>query len=170
MSEYILAEFDTVPGAILAARMASEAGHAPQDVLSHMPVEGIDEYLARAATPPIGWLMFIAGAIGAGVGYFMQWYSAVIAYPIISGNRPLDSWPAFLLVPYETTILSAAVVGFLGWMWMNGLPRPHHPLFFADITANAVQDCFLLVFPRDERLAIWIDHNLTPRRLHEVRE
>jgi hypothetical protein len=170
MSEYLLAEFDTAPGAMAAARTASDAGYAPQDVLSHMPIAGIDKYLAHPTTPPVGWVMFVAGAIGAGAGYLMQWYSAVIDYPIISGNRPLNSWPAFLLVPYETTILSAAVLGFLGWMWMNGLPKPHHVLFFADITGSAVQDRYILVFPRGERLATWINHHLKPRRLHEVRE
>ena len=170
MTEYILAEFETADAARAAAQRASERGHAAQDVLCHMPVEGIADYLARPRKPPIGWVMFIAGMVGAASGYFMQWYSAVIDYPIISGNRPLDSWPAFLLVPYETTILSAAIVGFLSWMAMNGLPKPHHPLFFADITERAVQDRYLLVFPREAELADWIARNLNPHCLHEVRE
>jgi len=170
MSEYFLAEFDTAHGAMEAARKASQAHHAPQDVLSHMPIEGIDEYLARPQKPPVGWVMFIAGAIGAALGYFMQWYSAVIDYPIISGHRPLNSWPAFLLVPYETNILCAAIVGLLAWMWMSGLPKPYHPLFFANITARAVEDRYLLVFPRDETLAEWVTAHLKPRALHEVRE
>jgi hypothetical protein len=170
MSEHLLAEFDTAGEAMGAARSASEAGHAPQDVLSHMPIEGIDDYLAQPSKPPIGWVMFAAGAIGAAAGYFMQWYSAVIDYPIISGNRPLNSWPAFLLVPYETNILAAAIVGLLAWMWMSGLPKPYHPLFYADIAGRAVQDRYLLVFPRDAKLAAWISTNLKPRGLHEVRE
>jgi len=169
MSEYLLAEFDTARDAMEAARAASQANRAPQDVLSHMPIEGIDAYLARPRKPPVGWVMFIAGALGAAAGYFMQWYSAVIDYPIISGHRPLNSWPAFLLVPYETNILCAAIVGLLAWLWMSGLPKPYHLLFFADISARAVQDGYLLVFPRDAKLAAWIADNLKPRRLHEVR-
>lgn len=170
MSEYLLAEFDTPQEAMAAARTASEAGRAPQDVLSHMPIEGIDELLARPGKSPVGWVMFVAGTVGAILGYFMQWYSAVIDYPIISGHRPLNSWPAFLLVPYETNILAAAIVGLLAWLWMSGLPKPHHPLFFADITGRAVQDRYLLVFPRDAKLADWIAANLKPRTLHEVRK
>jgi hypothetical protein len=170
VSEYLLAEFETAQDALTAARRAQENGRAAEDVLSHMPIEGIAEYLARPRRPAIGWVMFVAGALGAAAGYFMQWYSAVVDYPVVSGNRPLNSWPAFLLVPYETTILSAAVVGFLAWMAMNGLPKPHHPLFFAKITERAVQDRYLLVFPRDTALAAWIAENLKPRRLHEVRE
>jgi hypothetical protein len=55
-------------------------------------------------------------------------------------------------------------------MWMSGLPKPHHPLFYADIAGRAVQDRYLLVFPRDAKLAAWISTNLNPRGLHEVRE
>lgn len=170
MSEYLLAEFDTAHETMDAARTASEAGHAAQDVLSHMPVEGIDALLAHPRKPPVGWVMFIAGSIGAIIGYFMQWYSSAIDYPIISGHRPLNSWPAFLLVPYEINILAAAIVGLLAWLWMSGLPKPHHPLFYADITERAVQDRYLLVFPRDATLAAWIADHLKPRAVHEVRE
>ncbi|HEY2034202.1 MAG TPA: DUF3341 domain-containing protein [Rhizomicrobium sp.] len=170
MSEYLLAEFDTAHETMDAARLASEGGHAAQDVLSHIPIEGIDELLIRPSKPTVGWVMFIAGAIGGALGYFMQWYSAVIDYPIISGHRPLNSWPAFLLVPYETNILSAAIVGLLAWLWMSGLPKPYHPLFFADVTGRAVQDRYLLVFPRDAKLAEWISAHLKPRAIHEVRE
>lgn len=170
MSEYLLAEFHTARQAMDAARVASEAGHAAQDVLSHVPIEGIDKLLEAPKHRPVGWVMFVAGALGAAAGYFMQWYSAVIDYPIISGNRPLNSWPAFLLVPYETNILAATVGGLLAWMWMSGLPKPHHPLFFAEIVERAVQDSYLLVFPRDAKLAAWVAANLKPRRLHEVRE
>jgi hypothetical protein len=170
MSEYLLAEFDTAREAMAAARAASEAGHAAQDVLSHMPIENIDALLLRPKRKPVGWTMFIAGSIGAALGYFMQWYSAVVDYPIISGHRPLNSWPAFLLVPYETNILSAAIVGLLAWLWMSGLPKPYHPLFFANITGRAVQDRYLLVFPRDETVAAWVAAHLKPRALHEVRE
>jgi hypothetical protein len=170
MSEYLLAEFTTVRDTMEAARIASEAGHPPQDVLSHIPIEGMNEHLDKPKHKPVGWVMFIAGAVGAAAGYFMQWYSAVIDYPIISGNRPLNSWPAFLLVPYETSILSASIVGLLAWMWMSGLPKPYHPLFFAKITERAVQDHYLLVFPRDADLADWIVANLEPGAVHEVRE
>lgn len=170
MSEYLLAEFATIRETRDAARIAAEAGRAPQDVLSHIPVEGMNDFLDKPKHKPVGWVMFIAGAIGAAAGYFMQWYSAVIDYPIISGNRPLNSWPAFLLVPYETNILSAAIVGLLAWLWMSGLPKPYHPLFFADITARAAQDRYLLVFPRSDDLAAWIPAHLKPTAIHEVRE
>src|ERR1051326_1309072 len=100
-----------------AAEQAASCGRPAFDVLSPNPIAGITEHLAPApAAPPVGWAMVIAGIIGALAGYAIQWYSAVIDYPVISGGRPLHSWPAFLLVPYETAILSAAVVGILTWL------------------------------------------------------
>jgi len=106
--------------------------------------------------------MVIAGALGACAGYFIQWYSAVIDYPIISGNRPLDSWPAFLLVPYETTILGAGVVGMLGWLWFCGLPKLYHPLFEVPATLRACQDRYVLIFPASKNLDDWLKRNLHP--------
>jgi hypothetical protein len=169
MSEFLLAEFSTAKEAAEAAGAAAQAGHPPQDVLSPNPIEGIAEHLAPpGAAAPIGWVMFVAGVLGAMAGYFMQWYSAAVDYPIDTGGRPLNSWPAFLLVPYETAILSAAIVGILGWMWMCGLPRLHHQLFAADITERAVQDRYLLVFVQGPGLASWIKAHLKPRTIHEV--
>lgn len=171
MSGYLLAEFATATQAAEAARAAFEAEHAPEDLLTPNPTEGIAECLApRRSKSPIGWVMFAAGVLGAVAGYFMQWYSAVVDYPIDSGGRPLNSWPAFLLVPYETAILSAAVIGILGWMWMCGLPKLFHPLFAAAATERAVQDRYLLVFQNDVALAQWINTNLDPLALHEIRE
>ncbi|HEX3946028.1 MAG TPA: DUF3341 domain-containing protein [Rhizomicrobium sp.] len=171
MSGYLLAEFVTARQTVAAARSAFEAKRAPEDVLTPNPIEGITEYLApRRSRSPIGWVMFAAGVLGAAAGYLMQWYSAVVDYPIDAGGRPLNSWPAFLLVPYETAILSAAVIGILGWMWMCGLPKLFHSLFAAAVTERAVQDRYLLVFPDDVTLAQWVSTNLEPLALHEIRE
>jgi hypothetical protein len=171
MTDLLLVEFSTVRGAIEAARAACEAGRPPDDVLAPVPVEGVAGYLAPPRkVRPIGWVMFIAGVGGAVIGWFMQWYSAVIAYPTNSGGRPLNSWPAFLLVPYETTILAAGIVGLLGWMWMCGLPKLFHPLFAAPAAERAVQDKLLLVFPLDDAIVSWVQANLKPDAMHEIRE
>lgn len=173
MSGYLLAEFATAHETLAAAEKAAAAGIPAEDVLSPNPLEGIAEHLAPPpAKAPIGWVMFVAGAVGAVAGYGMQWYSAVIDYPVNSGGRGLNSWPAFLLVPYETAILGAAVVGILGWLWMCRLPRPHHPLFAADIVERASQDRYLLVFPAGDRprariLRARIARALKPQAIHE---
>jgi hypothetical protein len=143
-------------------------GMPADDVLSPIPLEGITRHLVPASgRTPIGWVMFLAGLFGAISGYGMQWYSAVIDYPINSGGRGLNSWPAFLLVPYETAILGAGVVGVLAWLWMCGLPRPYHPLFAADVVERASQDRYLLVFSAKEQLRPTIERDLRPSAVHE---
>ncbi|MBV9992148.1 MAG: DUF3341 domain-containing protein [Alphaproteobacteria bacterium] len=164
----VLAEFSTAQAATDAVAAASRAGHPARDVLSPVPLEGTAEHLAPYAKGKIGWVMFVAGAVGGLAGWFMQWYSAVVDYPIISGGRPMNSWPAFLLVPYEAAILSMGVVGLLGWMWMCGLPKLFHPLFAAPIVERAVQDKWLLVFESAD--AHWARAHLGADAVHEVRE
>jgi len=157
MSAFLLARFDDPDRLLQAARAALLAGMPAQDALCSTPVEGLFVCLAPPIRhKPIGWIMFTAGVIGAITGYFMQWYSAVIDYPMNSGGRPLNSWPAFLLVPYETAILSAAVVGILAWMWLCGLPRLFHPLFAYPAVERASQDQYVLVFAADPKTAGWL--------------
>lgn len=168
MTGYLLAEFATAHETLDASSKAADMGIPAEDVLSPNPLEGIAEHLAqRPASTPIGVVMFIAGTVGAAAGYGMQWYSAVIDYPINSGGRGLNSWPAFLLVPYETAILGAAVVGILAWLWMCGLPRPYHPLFDADVVERASQDRYLLVFPAQDQIKRQIERHLRPVAIHE---
>lgn len=166
MTAFLLAEFDNEQQVTNAARLAAKAGRPAKDALTHKPVDGIAQYLAPPINGPIGWVMFIAASVGASIGWLMQWYSAVFDYPTNSGGRPFNSWPAFMLVPYELAILFAGIVGLLGWMWMCGLPKPYHTLFSAPITTRAVEDRYLLVFPADAALARWVRDHLKPKALH----
>ena len=135
MTGHLLAAFENEEDVVAAARQAAESGHPAVDVLCHKPIEGITDYLAPPpGKPPIGWIMVIAAFAGAAGGYFIQWFSSVFDYPIDSGGRPLNSWPAFLMVPYEAAILLAGVVGVLSWLWLCGLPKLFHPLYDAAVT------------------------------------
>jgi hypothetical protein len=169
MNRFLLAEYETAHALRRAAERAFDLGRPALDALTPNPIEGVADLLAPPkARAPIGWVMFIAGATGASAGYLMQWFSAVIDYPIISGGRPLNSWPAFMLVPYELAILSAGIAGLLGWMWMCGLPKLFHPLFEAKVTQRASQDRYLLVFRRERGLMGWIEQHLKPTAVHEA--
>jgi hypothetical protein len=159
--DFLLADFATPSAVVDAARRAAEAGVPALDALCPTPVEGLFDLLASPRShKPIGWIMFVAGVLGALAGYFMQWYSAVIDYPIDSGGRPLNSWPAFLLVPYETTILSAGVVGVLAWLWLCGLPKLFHPLFAVQAVERASQDRYLLIFAADHKTHAWLKKHM----------
>ena len=74
----------------------------------------------------------------------MQYYSAVYDYPLNIGGRPLNSWPSFVIVTFELTILFAGLFSFLGMLVLNGLPMPHHPLFNEPRFDHVTQDRFFL--------------------------
>ncbi len=74
----------------------------------------------------------------------MQWYSAAVSYPLNVGGRPLHSWPMFVPITFELTVLFAAIAGVVGMLAMNGLPRPHHPVFNAPEFKLASQTRFFL--------------------------
>src|SRR5690242_16198248 len=105
MTRYgVLAEFATPERLVEAARKAREAGYVHIEAFSPFPVEG----LAEATGMKRNWVapMVLAGGfVGCIGGYFMQWYSAVISYPINSGGRPPHSWPIFIPVTFELTVL-----------------------------------------------------------------
>lgn len=127
MSYGVLAEFKSAEQLLDAARRAREAGHRIE-AYSPFPIEGLAELtgLRRNWVPAIVLGGGLVGGIG---GYFMQWYSAVVSYAINSGGKPAHSWPEFIPVTFELTILVAALAGVVGMLALNGLPRLHHPLF-----------------------------------------
>src|SRR5262249_23768 len=124
----LLAEFDSPTALVEAARRAREAGYRNMDAYSPFPVEGLAEALGfrRTRIPLRG---FLGGRLGCVGGYLMQYYAAVIGYPINVGGRPFNSWPMFIPVTFELTVLCAALFAVFGLLALNGLPMPYRPLF-----------------------------------------
>ena len=92
--------------------------------------------------------MFCGGMAVAAAAYGIEGWSAAFDYPVNSGGRPLNSWPAFLLFPFAVGIFGAALVGLIGLLIQTGLPRLHHPLFAIPGFERATQDRFVLALEK----------------------
>jgi hypothetical protein len=140
----VLAEFPTPHELIHAVEKTREAGYRRIEAYTPFPVEGLSEALAlkRNNVPLITLIGGLTGGLG---GFFFQYWVSVIAYPVNIGGRPLNSWPAFIPVTFELTVLGAALSAVFGMLALNGLPRPHHPLFNVQrFVRHATSDRFFL--------------------------
>ncbi|MCU6501348.1 DUF3341 domain-containing protein [Rugamonas sp. A1-17] len=142
----LLAEFSTADALMAAARAVREHGFRRFEAYSPFSLEGLDELvgLKRNHVPLI---TLIGGLLGGAGTYFMQWYSAVIDYPINVGGRPLHSWPSFIPATFEFTILGAALAAVFGMLLLNGLPKLYHPLFAVEEFELATRNRFYLCLP-----------------------
>lgn len=149
---FLLAEFGNPDALTAAACRVRDEGFHPVDALTPCPVEGLDETLGLKKSP-IRWPMLIAGLGVAAFAYGLESWSAIWAYPINSGGRPLNSWPIFLLAPFEVGVLAAGVAGFIAFLALCGLPRLNHPVFDWDRIERATDDRYFLLMAaaEDER-------------------
>jgi hypothetical protein len=139
----LMAEFDSPEALREAAQRAFAAGFRRMDAYSPFPVEGLAEALGfhRSRVPLI---VLIGGILGCLGGFFLQYWAAVIDYPINIGGRPLNSWPSFVPVTFELTILVAALAAVFGVLALNGLPMPYHPVFNVERFQLASRNRFFL--------------------------
>jgi Protein of unknown function (DUF3341) len=146
-----MGEFGTPEQLIQAAKKAREAGYRHVDAYAPFPVEGLSEALRlhRSWVPFITLLGGLTGGLG---GFGLQYWAAAITYPQNIGGRPLNSWPAFIPVTFELTILGASISAVLGMLALNRLPQPHHPVFNVPRFTHASADRFFIcIQARDKK-------------------
>jgi hypothetical protein len=146
----VLAEFDNPESLMQAVRQAKRAGFRRMDAYTPFPIEHLPEELGFHYTR-LPLLVLLGGLLGCAGGFFLQYYASVIDYPWNVGGRPLNSWPAFIPITFECTILAAALVAVLGMLALNGLPMPHHPLFNQPRFALASRNRFFLCIEAKDR-------------------
>jgi Protein of unknown function (DUF3341) len=139
----LIAEFDSPDDLLEATRRAHEHGYRMIEAYTPFPVDGLAEALGFRHNR-IAAIVLIGGLVGGLCGFLMQWFSAVIHYPLDIGGRPLNSWPAFIPITFEMTVLFAALSAVFGMLGLNGLPRPHHPVFNVPSFALASRNRFFL--------------------------
>ena len=140
----LIAEFDNAEALLAAAHRAFAEGFRKMDAYSPFPVEGLAEALGFHRTR-VPLIVLTGGILGCLGGFFLQYWLAVIDYPINVGGRPLNSWPSFIPVTFELTILIAALSAFFGVLALNGLPMPYHPVFNVERFELASRNRFFLL-------------------------
>jgi len=139
----LLAEFDDPTSLVEAAARARHEGYRCMDAYSPFPIEALHEALGSRTTR-LPLIVLVGGLVGCAGGYLLQDWASAIAYPINVAGKPLHSWPAFVPVTFECTILVAALSAVLGMLALNRLPMPYHPVFNVPRFALASRNRFFL--------------------------
>jgi Protein of unknown function (DUF3341) len=139
----LMAEFETPDALVTATEKARLAGYRQMDAYSPIPIEELNEALGLKRTR-LPRLVFLGGLLGGLGGYGLEYWSQAITYPMNIGGRPYNSWPHFIPVTFETTVLGAALTAFVGMWALNKLPQPYHPVFNVPAFVRASTDRFFL--------------------------
>jgi len=140
----ITAEFANAAALLAVAQRLRLNGFRRIDAYTPFPVEGLDAMMHPPRRPWIPLLILFGGVVGAGYSYFLQYWAAVLSYPINVGGRPFNSWPAFVVPSFEVTVLFAVTTALFALLLFCGLPRLYHPIFNVPDFDRASQDRFFL--------------------------
>lgn len=140
----IIAEFETPAATMRAAEKIRDAGFRKWDVFTPFPVHGMDKAMGLKNSK-VGWFSFLGGVTGYTSGMLMIWWMNAVDYPIIIGGKPMFSPYAAFPPSYELTILLGSFGALFGMLFLNRLPRLHHPLLKNRRFALATHDRFFIV-------------------------
>jgi hypothetical protein len=145
----LLAEFDTPTQLVDAAKRVYSAGYRRIDTFSPFPIEEAWEAIGHHDRR-LSAIVLAGGIAGLLTGFALEEWVHTIAYPVNIAGKPLNSWPQFIPVMFELTILFAAIAGVLGMIVLNGLPQPYHPAFNVERFEHASRDKFFLIVESED--------------------
>ena len=168
----VMAEYANEEEVVHAAQKMYDLGYRKMDGYTPFPVHGLDEAIGRRRTK-LPMLVLAGGIAGLVGGMGMMWFSSVVHYPINVGGRPYFSWPMFIPIAFECTVLLASLTAVFAMLGLNNLPEPYHPTFNVPNFARASRDSFFLcVEATDDKFDVqklFEDFNTThARSVHEV--
>ena len=168
----VMAEFDSPTALVNAARAARDKGYRKLDAYSPFPIGELSDVLDLHKNR-LPLIVLAGGILGGMVGYLMQYYVTVWDFPINIGGRPLHSWPAYIVITFEMTILLAAISAVMGLLALCGLPMFYHPAFNVPRFALASRNRFFLLIEAtdplfDARATSEFLETLEPKEVSEV--
>lgn len=153
----LMAAFATAEALLDATRRAHRAGYRKMDAYTPMPIEGLSELVGVGDHEKgrVSWMALAGGVFGGCCAYALQWTSTNLGWYFLSGGKPANSWPDFIIITFEMTVLFATLGAVFGMFWLNGFPTLYHPVFNVERFARASSDeFFLCIEDRDERFDI----------------
>jgi hypothetical protein len=139
----VMAEFEDPTSLVNAARTAHEMGFRKLDAYTPFPIEELNDVL-HLHKNKLPLIVLCGGLLGALTGYLLQYFVTVIYFPTNVAGRPLHSWPSYIVITFELTILFGALATVLGMLGLCGLPMPYHPVFNVPRFSAASRDRFFL--------------------------
>ena len=139
----LMAEFDNPTDLVQATERAYAEGYRKMDAYSPYPIEELADALGFHSTR-VPLVVLVGAIIGGLSGYMLQYWISAVSYPLNIGGRPFHSWPAFIIVTFEMTILFGGISAVVGMLGLNGLPLPYHPVFNNPRFTAATRDRFFL--------------------------
>jgi hypothetical protein len=147
----VIAEFAEVPALVEAVHRARAEGFVVMEAYTPFPVEELNEAIGHGPSR-VPLIVLIGGILGGLGGFFLQYWTSAVDYPLNIGGRPTNSWVAFIPITFECTILAAGIAAVLGMLVLNGLPMPYHPVFSVERFQLASRDrYFLMILARDPK-------------------
>ncbi len=168
----LMAVFNEPEALLKAAQSAYDAGYRKLQAYTPFPVNGLSEAIGFTHDR-MSMITLIGGLFGCSGGFYMQYFANVVSYPLNIGGRPYNSWPAFIPVTFELTILCAALSALFGMLILNKLPQLYHPVFNVPEFKRAAEDGFFLCIQcLDPQFKYQETHNflksLIPQEVYEV--